>query len=34
MFDGSRLPWDENLAATARVVADAPDELWVEAELG
>jgi fructose-bisphosphate aldolase, class II len=34
MFDGSRLPWDENLAATARVVADAPDGLWVEAELG
>jgi fructose-bisphosphate aldolase, class II len=34
MFDGSRLPWEENLAATSQVVADAPTGLWVEAELG
>jgi fructose-bisphosphate aldolase, class II len=34
MFDGSRLPWEENLAATSQVVADAPAGLWVEAELG
>ena len=34
MFDGSKLPWDENLAMTQQVVRDAPDGLWVEAELG
>ena len=34
MFDGSPLPWEENLEATARVVRDAPDGVWVEAELG
>jgi fructose-bisphosphate aldolase, class II len=34
MFDGSRLPWQENLSMTRQVVRQAPQGLWVEAELG
>ena len=35
MFDASTLPYDDNVAATARVVARGHDGgLWIEAELG
>ncbi|MFA9428646.1 ketose-bisphosphate aldolase [Egicoccus sp. AB-alg2] len=35
MYDGSKLPWEQNLATTREVVAGAAGrEVWVEAELG
>lgn len=34
MYDGSRLPWEDNLASTRQVVDAVGHDVWVEAELG
>ncbi len=34
MFDGSKLDYGQNVETTARLVAEVPNEIWFEAELG